>query len=142
MGTARWTSWRPASVTRDAERAALDEMKQQMETVILASQAIVPLNKVDMMHRGTLQRSAKVTTDAQAATAAVGFPAGIRGKAVIGSYSVNEEFDYAELQHENLSFTHEAGRQAEYLSSPFRVQTPRIISAVRRNVKDYLRWRP
>lgn len=91
----------------DIQRAVLDEMERAARDVVATSSTIVPLNRFDMAHRGTLQRSVKVDRDEHGVTI---------------TYSVNEDFDYALLQHETLTFEHEPGREAKYLYKPFKQQ--------------------
>lgn len=137
-------SWKPAIVTAVARQAAFIAMEQEARLVLSAANDIVPLNKRDTIHRGTLQRSGHIeeTND--------GF---------IIRYSVKDEpVDYALLQHEhpegtppNGYWSHLPGRHWKYLETPFGQLiggttgspgvTRRFRWAVQRSIRDALsRW--
>jgi hypothetical protein len=120
--------WDSARVEAAAKKIALDAIEEYSEGVLNASRALVPLNKDPWMrwHRGTLQRTGKVTRDADGVT--------IR-------YSVDDErYNYALIQHENTEFAHETGKH-HYLSVPFSkmAQSPRFFRFVEQRLRQNMR---
>lgn len=81
--------------------------------------AAIPLVPVDT---GRLQRSGIVTADGPA-TRYVSFEA----------HDPTTGYEYAPIQHENLSFNHTVG-QAKFLEQPFVMETDAMIEIIRKSV--------
>lgn len=67
---------------------------------------------------GVLENSGKTSFDESSHTAAVSF-----------------DTEYAAIQHEDLTFQHDDGRQAKYLEQPMNTEAPVIARLVRGEVK-------
>jgi hypothetical protein len=116
-----------ADVTRRLNKAVLKAGKAAEGGVRLAaldlqrrSALLAPHETGDL--EGSLQERAEVVYER-------GFP----------TTSVGSALPYALIQHEDLSFNHEPGKQAKYLEQPYRENVDRYIRLIARSVKEGLR---
>jgi len=143
--------WDATRVVSAVRKEAQDQIERVAERILNSANNIVPLNKDEDLawHRGTLQRSGEVTnakTDfsRELGSGMAGGAMTAMGEVAVATvrYSVDEDFDYALLQHDNLEFDHEAGRQALYLEQPFNEMKDAAIANVQRAVNSMLRRMP
>lgn len=120
-----------AGVEIHVEEIALDMLADAADEIMVASRQLVPLNKLDAKHRGTLQRSSGMDIDRAK-------------KQVTLWYQVTSEPDYALIQHETPegpNWRHMRGRQWHYLSEPFEKMAPRLakkaLDATRRVMREW-----
>lgn len=97
-------------IRRRQVAAATKATEQWADAVLGQSQRIVPTDEGTLA--GTADRETKVT------------PAGVT---VTLSYGTA----YAQRQHEQLDYTHKAGRQAKFLEAPFKQAIPRYLPIVK-----------
>lgn len=104
--------------TKSGKRKAARGVRQGLETVLAASNAIVPLDE------GPLQRSGKVDVDEERLEGTVSY-----------------DTPYAVIQHENLDYKHAPGRQAKYLETALNQNRNAVRDAVARELRSWLRGR-
>jgi len=143
--------WNTTRIVADVRKTGQQQIEREAEKILNSSKAIVPLNKdrprMDW-HRGTLQRSGKVESLSDRFGSELG-DLGSAGMAASGdvvgaviSYSVDEPYDYARLQHDNKEFSHDSPGQALYLKEPFDQQKGEAIRNVEAAIKSSLRRMP
>lgn len=103
---------------KDCRKAAAKGCEDAAHELLTRASALTPIEE------GTLVRSGKVVANEQGA--AVGFGHG-------GAE------DYALIQHEDLTFRHDAGRQAKYLEEPHRAMADEILQIIGRRVQGVVR---
>lgn len=102
--------WYGDKVKREAHHAAALGLAHGAEHVLGVSKMLVPIEE------GTLQRSGATDMDESSLTAAVSY-----------------DTPYAVRQHEDMTWKHDAGRQANYLEQPLNSERPvvqRLISVL------------
>ena len=102
------TTWRGSEVALDERGGAARGLFLAAENVLEQATRIVPLNE------GTLMRSGVASVDAEQLVAAIAY-----------------DTPYAVRQHEELDYSHQRGRQAKYLETPFNasIETSRMLIA-------------
>jgi hypothetical protein len=107
--------WIGRRVTQEVIKATLQGMYKGGELLLEKSNAIVPLDE------GPLQDSGAVDTDK------------------VSKVSVYYDTDYAIDQHENLQYSHSAGREAKYLENSALRNEAGIIETVGEETKKILK---
>lgn len=95
--------------------AAAAQLGIEAELILSEAVALVPIEE------GTLQNSGQTAQDGL--EAAIGFGAGPAAP-------------YAVRQHEDLTYTHDSGRQAKYLEVPFVAAAGRTSEAIARAIQE------
>lgn len=95
-----------------ARDAAGDGLHDALEHVLQVSNSRVPIEE------GTLERSGDVDLDRAA----------LRG-------AVSYDTPYAVRQHEDMTLTHDAGRQAKYLESAFTGERQQVLDIIAARVR-------
>ena len=102
------TEWRGPEVSARERVGAARGLFLAAENILEQATRIVPLDE------GTLERSGVASVDEAQLLAAVSY-----------------DTPYAVVQHEDLSYQHQRGRQAKYLETPFTesIETSRMLIA-------------
>jgi hypothetical protein len=95
--------------------AAMEGLELAAEHLLAASSMLVPLEE------GDLDRSGEVSTDADEQAAAVSY-----------------DRPYAVRQHEELTWRHDAGRQAKYLEEPMETERDTMLQLLAGPPRDLL----
>lgn len=107
-----WDDDRVIAALRGAEMAGLE---LAAEHLLQVSSTLVPLEE------GDLERSGEVSTDADERAAAVSY-----------------DRPYAVRQHEELTWRHDAGRQAKYLETPMGTEADTMLLLIARPGQNLL----
>jgi hypothetical protein len=111
--TARWN----INAARAGARAgAARGLRLAAEHLLAESRALVPIEEA------TLERSGVASVDEGDLTAAVSY-----------------DTPYAVRQHEELTYRHDAGRQAKYLETPARTEADTMLDLIAAQVRRALR---
>lgn len=104
----------PAEIRANLQRAAENVVAGANRGLLLAAEHLLgESRRLVPTEEGTLDRSGKVSTDEGSNRAAV-------------SYNT----PYAAVQHEDLTFKHDDGRQAKYLEQPMNTEAPVMAQIV------------
>lgn len=95
--------------------AEMEGLELAAEHLLAASSVLVPLEE------GDLDRSGEVSTDADEQAAAVSY-----------------DRPYAVRQHEELTWRHDAGRQAKYLEEPMGTEADTMLKLIARPGQELL----
>nr|WP_229807240.1 hypothetical protein [Actinoplanes lobatus] len=91
----------------------MDGLELAAEHLLQVSSALAPLEE------GDLERSGEVSTDADEQAAAVSY-----------------DRPYAARQHEELTWRHDAGRQAKYLEEPMSTERDTMLALLAGPLRD------
>lgn len=107
--------WYGEKVSGKAKDAAASGLHKAAEHVLEQANRLVPIEE------GTLLRSGVASSDAGQLKAAVSY-----------------DTPYAVRQHEELSYSHDEGRQAKYLEQPLDSERGEIERIIAREIKNAL----
>lgn len=107
--------WRGDMITAKEKAALVRGLTHATEHLLGAAKAIVPIQEA------TLERSGVASVDRSTMTGAVSF-----------------DTPYAVIQHEDLTFKHDPGRQAKYLEKPVVSEQPVMMALIAAEVRRAL----
>ncbi len=107
--------WRGDEIGELIDDAAFKGLEVAAEHLLQVSSFLAPLEE------GTLSRSGEASGDRSQMTTAVSY-----------------DTPYAVIQHENLTFRHDEGKQAKYLEEPMHTEKDTIAELVAQPVRDLL----
>jgi hypothetical protein len=104
--------WEGRAWLARTKKAAAKGVELGLEHVLAESKKLVPLEE------GTLERSGKVTIDAERLEGTVSY-----------------DTVYARRQHEELTWKHAPGRQAKYLEQPMHTEAPKVLEIIAATIR-------
>ena len=111
--------WLGDQVKAAAKKGLARGLQLGAEHILEESRRLVPIEE------GTLERDGVASSDPGALRAAV-------------SYGIGGAAPYACRQHEELTWAHDAGRQAKYLEQPFNSEQKTALEIIARETKGEL----
>lgn len=111
--------------TLKLDTAQLDARMQEgaVKGLNVAMEHLLQVSREEVPHEeGTLERSGTPSVDASSLTGAVSY-----------------DGPYAVIQHEDLTFRHDAGRKAKYLEDPFDAEAGTMAELIAANIRRSLR---